>query len=136
MNRIIEKIPADRRPESIADVVSIVLVDELKGAGHISTYVIHFEGTVVEKLAQYKAATGRDWRGTSESVISTTEQSGEVISLNLGREEWKPVQNPVTAEFQKKFDALSHEARCYLAENEKEKERRAAEKKLIEAQAL
>lgn len=114
-------IPADHSPESIKNVVSIVLIDNNRGLGFVDVRSISLDGTVEEKLKQYKEATGKDWSGRPEQVFSVKEESDEPTTLGLGQKKPYRHVNPVTEEAQKKIDALAKLATRYLEEAKREK---------------
>jgi hypothetical protein len=118
MNKVI-RIPADHSPETIADVFSIVVSTTDKGTGHIHNKIVHLEGTVEEKLQQYKDATGKDWNGFDEQVF-TAHDDTKPVSLNLGNAAPKLLARP-DPETQAKIDALTAQAEKWIEESREAK---------------
>lgn len=124
-------LPENRSPESIADVVSVLVIHDDRGMGFVDTEHISLSGTVKQKLKQYKEATGRDWPGTSEAVIRKRKKV-EMASINLGKSTHEVrVVHPETAAAQKKIDALTKRADKYL-EQDREYKKKAKRPETIE----
>ena len=126
----INVIPADHSPESIRNVMSIVFIDKKKGLGsHSQTTHLSLQGTVEERLAQYKAHTGEDWQGFDEETFTTYEEK-KPVSLNLGQATSNRIIPVADVEVQEKIDAMAQEARDWLEENEAAKKRWVAKKEV------
>jgi len=119
---ITKRFPADHSPESIKDVTTILLVGENKGLSMVDTTIIHLEGTVEEKLEQYKKVTGKDWSGFDERVCSIIDR-GQSTSLNLGQNAPAKRKLSVDQRAQDKVDALTKEAHEFLKQTRLEKHR-------------
>lgn len=122
--RKVRQIPEDRSPESIKDVVSILVLIKEEGFGLTRTECYLLDGTVEEKLQQYKDATGTEWNGLAAQTITEPDDT-KPISLNLGQQKPDTSVCKHTQEAQEKIDALVVEARALLALNDKEKQKRA-----------
>jgi hypothetical protein len=127
--KITRIIPADHSPESIRNVTTIVINSEKNGFS-IDATIVHLEGTVEEKLQQYKEATGKDWTGYSERVFSEMDH-GEPTSLNLGQQPLMLLKSKEDQEVQDKIDALVVQAKQWLRENKIAQQK----KKLLTARA-
>lgn len=113
-----EIIKADYSANSIASVVSILIVDNNPGMGLVNSHNVMLTGTVQEKLEQYKKATGKDWPGCPEQVYITPDPQCQTFSLNLGRQTTAKKLLPCDDAVQHELDLLSAQAKRYLAENE------------------
>lgn len=114
-----EIIQADHTPESIANVISILIFDGNPGLGFVKCRNVQLTGPVKEKLQQYKEATGKDWTGFDEQVCVTPDVvQKETVSLNLGKSVTVKKLSPCDEEVQRGIDALAAQAKRYLAENE------------------
>lgn len=120
MNKII-RIPADHSPETIKDVFTIVMTLAKKGTGHVDTRIVHLDGTIEEKLQQFKDATGNDWNGFEEQVFGV-QNNIEPISLNLGNVTPTLIMKP-DKETQDKIDALTAQAQRWIEESQTAKSR-------------
>ena len=114
-------IPARLEPDSIRNVVSVVVILGNRGLGFADIESFSLDGTVEEKLSQYKEATGKDWAGMPEQTYTVAEEQSEPVSLGLCQK--KPYQhiNPATAKAQEKINALVKLASEYLEEAKREK---------------
>lgn len=127
-------VPANRSPETIMNLVSLVLVTKNSGMGYISIEHISIEGTLEERLAQYKAATGKEWNGHGEQVFSEPIET-EPVSLNLGQKKFEPVKSKADIEVQEKIDALAAKAHRWVLEARAEKHKKKLITKREEMQA-
>lgn len=121
-NKTIKVIPADSRPETIKNIVSVLLILEDTSMGGMRTEHIDLSGSVKDKLRQYKEATGKDWVGLDGAVITTyadAPERGAAIQAEIA----PLAKNPFTEKAQKKIDALTREAQKYLAENKEAKKK-------------
>jgi len=126
----VKTIPANYSPESIGNVASIVFVVEDSGMGHIITDSISLEGTVEEKLAQYKAHTGKDWKGLDKQTLIIHEKVKESVSLGLGQTTPTRILLPIDIKVQENIDALTEKARLSIVENEEAKKQWVAQKEV------
>ena len=122
--------PANNSPDSIEDVFSVVLVNSSLNDGRVDTRICHLEGTVEEKLQQYKDFTGEDWKGFDEQVFSTP-INPEPTYLNLGKVNYERTPHPADVEVQEKIDALTALAARHLRDNKIAQQK----KKLLTARA-
>lgn len=117
----ITTVPADPRPESIANVLFIVEIVGNAGVGHVEIKNHVFHGTVQEKLQRYREIFGKEWPGAAEKKF-THYTTRKTVSLNLGK------QKKQTTNAQLKINALVELAKKWLKENTELKERRATQK--------
>lgn len=110
-------IQADHSPESIADVSSIVIVEENHGLGHLNCKSFQLNGSIKQKLNQYKEITGKEWFGFDEQVVSTPIYSVKIESLNLGQLPKRSVCK-ATRDAQIKIDMLTAKAKRWFNEND------------------
>ena len=118
---VIKQIPANYSKESIKDVVTILILGDNKGLGMIDTTIIHLDGTVDEKLQQYKEATGKDWLGTPAQTISEVTYDEPAVCLDMGKALIENIRSKEDQEVQDKIDALAEDAREFLKQNEQAK---------------
>ena len=123
-------LPADRSPQSIKNVVSVLIfTNKKKSVGiHSETKIIHLEGTVEEKLQIFKDETGTDWDGFDEETITIPEEH-KSVSLNIGKES-PPMKSKVCIAVQKKIDAITEQARQWLKEDKEAKSNRVTQKEV------
>ncbi len=119
--KVVRVVPADPRPESIANLLTVVEIVGNRGMGHADVKTYHFEGTVEEKLQQYREYFGKEWPGTSEQTFTSYEER-EPVSLNLGQKDNLELRGKrISREAQEKVDALVEEARATLRWSEEMK---------------
>ena len=121
-------VPSNRDPATIAEVFSIVVSDKDKETGQVHNRIVHLEGTVAEKLQQYKDATGNDWNGFDEQVFGVYEEVADV-SLGLNTKLERIISGP-DKKTQAEIDKITEQAERWLNENETIKTRLALVKKL------
>jgi len=125
--KIIEVIPADSRPESIEQLSSILEIDRNKGLSIAGTKKYNFDGTVEEKLQQYREYFGKEWPGFPENTITKVIiPDMETIGLGQQSKEDETLTKKIRRAAQKKIDKLVEEARDILKWNEKEKTKKAS----------
>jgi len=108
-------IPANTSRESIAGVVLVVEIVDNKGKGHISTRITTLKGSVEEKLRQYREATGGEWSGFGEKVITRYEKlENKPGAINTSPPIALP---PHTRKAQAEIDELVARARRFLQED-------------------
>jgi len=141
--KIVRTIAEDRSPETIANVVCIVRIigNTFSGA---NVDVLRLNGTVKEKLEQYRKWVGKEWAGHNEKRFTEYIYEEEPISLDLGQVKYEaPYGVRISREAQERIDALVVEADKVLEWNEemihswpkrreKLKEDRTTKKKLVE----
>ena len=141
MKKQITKLPANESPDSIKNVVSIVRVIGNRGLGFADVESHSLDGTVEEKLKQYKEITGKDWSGYGERTFSVVEKV-EPVTLALGTKppDLLPCNQKATDDANAKIAALVEQAEVWLAENEEAKTRTKlitalSEKNTVQAKA-
>ena len=127
--KIVRISPANHSPETIKDVLSIVLVEKKKDFGSVDVVIVHLKGTIEEKLQQYKDATGVDWNGFNEQVFTEIDQT-ETICLNLGPKPLERILSKADIKAQRAIDALTAEAKLLHIENETVKQKWVAPKEV------
>jgi len=130
----IKIVSEDLSPESIKNITGIVIVDKHQGLGATKTISFSLEGTVKEKLMQYKEKTGNDWPGRSEQTYTTFEKHVSK-SLNIGKEPLKLEVCENDKEAQGAIDDLVICAKVWLKEDKEIKNERVT-KKEVEALSL
>ncbi len=121
-------IPANKSADSIKNVIGVLFITSDHGLGAIDTEHLMLIGSVEEKLAQYKAHTGKDWEGFEERAVSELIVP-ENVSLGLGQP--KPDTREVSEETriaQDKIDILTRLAKAYSQEDKIRQQR----KKILE----
>lgn len=136
-DKIVRIVPEDRRPETIANVVCVMRIvgGNFSGA---HTDVLRLEGTVEEKLQQYRDWAGKEWNGFGEQRFTEFKKKKESGGLNLGKKkEYEPPYGiRISREAQDKIDALVEEARETLRWNEEMKETWPERKKLLKRRSV